>query len=261
MASHGWIKLPEGRSEALASCLAFFGVNGPEDWEGRYADLLSETAFRTSPAFESKVGAVSAWLRQGEIEARLAPCAPWSRDALYSRLPELRELTKSKTLGYFIPRLRKICAEAGVALVFVPTPAGCRASGAVRFISPDKAMVIVSFRYLSDDHFWFTFFHEVGHLILHSDASTFVDGEMTLQSEREVEANDFAAGVLVPIDRRDELAALQPRTESVVRFAVSVGVSRGVVVGQLQHLGIIGREQLNFLKRRYSPDQVAAAFA
>ncbi len=130
----------------------------------------------------------------------------------------------------------------------------------MRFISPDKAMVIVSFRYLSDDHFWFTFFHEIGHLILHR-ASTFVDGEAVLESDRERQANEFAAGVLIPLDRRDELAALSPRTENVVRFAVSIGVSRGIVVGQLQHLGIIGHGKLNSLKRRYKPEEISAAFA
>jgi hypothetical protein len=39
-------------------------------------------------------------------------------------------------------------------------------------ISPNKAMVILSFRYLSDDHFWFTFFHEIAHLLLHNASLT-----------------------------------------------------------------------------------------
>jgi len=259
MASQGWVAATR-RADAVRSYLAYFGVNSPEAWEKRYADLLTQTAFRTSRTFESKVGPLSAWLRRGEIEASLVPCAPWDREALRSRLPELRSLAKSKRPDYFVPRLRSICAAAGVALVFVPAPPGCRASGAMRFISPDKAMVIVSFRYLSDDHFWFTFFHEIGHLILHR-ASTFVDGEAVLESDRERQANEFAAGVLIPLDRRDELAALSPRTENVVRFAVSIGVSRGIVVGQLQHLGIIGHGKLNSLKRRYKPEEISAAFA
>ena len=261
MASYGWVAARTRRTDAIRSYLAFFGVNGPEEWEHRYAEFENHIAFRTSPTFDSRIGALSAWLRQAEIQARLLPCASWNTDLLRSQLTELRKLTKNKKPAYFIPRLQEMCAAAGVAVVFVPPPAGCRASGAARFISPDKAMVILSFRYLSDDHLWFTFFHEIGHLILHGRSSTFVDGDGTSQNEREREANDFAAGVLVPCDRRDELAALQPRARSVVRFAVSLGVSPGIVVGQLQHLQVIGHNELNALKRRYARGEIASAFA
>jgi len=256
MANYGWVHKPADRADTIKSYLAYFGVNGPGEWEKRYAGFSNDVAFRTSPSFESKIGALSAWVRKGEIEAALVPCAPWNADLLRSRITDLRKLTKNKSPAYFIPRLRNICAAAGVAVVFVRAPSGCRASGATRFISRDKAMVILSFRHLSDDHFWFTFFHEIGHLILHGTSSTFIDGEAIASSDREAEANAFAGGVLIPLERRGELDALRPRTENVVRFAVSVGISPGIVVGQLQHAGVIGRNQLNFLKRRYKWDEI-----
>ena len=71
----------------------------------------------------------------------------------------------------FLPKLQALCAEAGVALVFVRAPRGCRVSGASRLVTPEKAMILVSFRFRSDDQFWFTVFHEIGHLILHQGAS------------------------------------------------------------------------------------------
>jgi Zn-dependent peptidase ImmA (M78 family)/plasmid maintenance system antidote protein VapI len=261
IANYGWVERPKLRGDAIRSYLAYFDVTGPHEWEMRYADFLSDVAFKTSPSFESKIGALSAWLRQGELEAVLTPCAPWNPNLLRRRLADLRTLTKAKAPAYFVPRLRAICAAAGVAVVFVRAPSGCRASGAARFVSSDKAIVILSFRYLSDDHFWFTFFHEIGHLIMHGECSTFVDFETTSTNDKEIEANTFAAGVLVPRNRHDELVNLLARTENVVRFAISVGVSPGIVVGQLQHLGVIGRHQLNFLKRRYNWDQIASAFA
>lgn len=260
IADYGWVDRPQRRADVIKSYLAYFGVAGPPEWEKRYTDFLNDVVFKSSPSFESKIGALSAWLRQGEIEATLVPCAPWNPNLLRSLLADLRRLTKAKTPAYFIPRLRDICAAAGVAVVFVRAPAGCRASGATRFATPEKAIVILSFRYLSEDHFWFTFFHEIAHLILHSKRSTFVDADATSTSDKEIEANTFAASVLVPRDRGDELANLRPRTENVVRFAVSVGVSPGIVVGQLQHLGVIGRNQLNFLKRRYDWGEIASAF-
>jgi HTH-type transcriptional regulator / antitoxin HigA len=261
MAKQGWIKKTRARQELLTAYLAYFSVHNPAEWEKRYANSVKATAFRTSSAFSSKVGALSAWLRQGEIVAAQQHCASWNPQQLTKRYGELRVLTKAKNPSYFLPRLRRICAEAGIAFVVVRTPSGCVVSGATRFISPTKAMMIVSFRFLSDDHFWFTFFHEMGHLVLHSDNLTFVDGEDTDQTEMEKEANQFAERALIPDDRRDELMDLVPGKDNIIRFAYSVGVSPGIVVGQLQYRGAIRQNQMNFLKRRFSWDQISAALS
>jgi HTH-type transcriptional regulator/antitoxin HigA len=259
LAKSGWIKQTRTRDELIKAYLAYFGVNDPAEWEDRYADFLKLTAFRTSQTFQSKVGPLSAWLRQGEIEAAQLQCAPWNPKALWKRLEEVRVCCKAKNPGYFLPRIRRICAEVGIAVVFVRTPSGCAASGATRFVSPTKGMVILSFRYLSDDHFWFTFFHEIGHLLLHSENLTFIDGEERLLNDMEKEANEFSERVLIPQSRRDELMDLEPRRESIIRFAYSVGVSAGIIVGQLQHHKVIGQNQMNFLKRRFDWQQIESA--
>jgi plasmid maintenance system antidote protein VapI len=259
IADFGWIEKPLRRSNSIKSYLAYFGVSSPKEWEKRYAKFVTDVAFRTSPTFESKIGPLSAWLRQGEIQATATRTAKWNRSLLIDRLPELRRLSKQKSLSSFVRQLRSICASAGVAVVFIRAPSGCRASGATRFIEPSKAMIVQSFRHLSDDHFWFTFFHEIGHLVLHGHEATFVDSKRSSECSLEAEANEFAANVLIPLQRHDELVSLRPRMESIVRFAVSIGIAPGIVVGQMQHLRVIGPHQLNFLKRQYDWSEIAAA--
>jgi len=259
MARNGWIKHSRNRDDLLKSYLAYFGINNPGEWEERYARFFKVTAFRTSPTFQSKAGPLSAWLRQGEIEAAQVACGRWDPTGLRKRLPEIRVLSKAKNPAYFLPRIRQLCADVGIAVVFVRAPSGCTASGATQFLSPMKAMVILSFRYLSDDHFWFTFFHELGHLLEHSADLTFIDGEGNITSKMEKEANEFAEQVLIPPDRRDELLDLTPRRDPIVRFAYSVGVSPGIVVGQLQHYDAIKPNQMNYLKRRFTWEQIEAA--
>ena len=157
MASYGWVTPPAKRDELIKASLAYFGVNTTDEWSSRYENTMRETAFRTSPTYSSTVGAISAWLRRGEIEATATKCAPWQPDRLMRSLEQLRVLTKAKSPSYFLPRARKLCADAGVAVVFVRAPSGCRASGATNPLRRYEAMVILSFRYLLDDHFWFTF--------------------------------------------------------------------------------------------------------
>ncbi len=261
MVASGWLPATDGPQDTFRAALTYFDVNDPCEWRERYAEFQNRFSFRTSPAFESKLGALAAWLRQAEIQASSVPCRPWSAAGLRARLAEMRVLTKAKNLTYFIPRLRALCAEVGIVVVFLRAPAGCSASGATRFFSSTKAMVVLSFRYLSDDQFWFSFFHEIGHLLLHGDRSTFVDGDAAELTEKEKEANTFSESLLVPPERQEEMANLRPRARDVMRFAVSIGISPGIVVGQMQHRRMIGPHQLNFLKRRYRWDEIHAATA
>ena len=53
---------------------------------------------------------------------------------------------------------------------------------------------------------------------------------------------------------------LEPRRENIIRFAYSVGVSAGIIVGQLQHHKVIGRNRMNFLKRRFNWQQIEEVF-
>jgi len=117
-------------------------------------------------------------------------------------------------------------------------------------------MILLSFRYLSDDHFWFTFFHEAGHLLLHGDKSLFIEDGSEVSIKEENEANLFAQNILIPPDSRAEFLSLTPSRETIMKFAVKIGISRGIVVGQLQHQGRLKREQFNYLKRRYSVDDL-----
>jgi Zn-dependent peptidase ImmA (M78 family) len=142
-------------------------------------------------------------------------------------------------------------------VVILRAPTGCRASGATRFLSAEKALLLLSFRYLSDDHFWFTFFHEAAHLLLHDRQAVFLEGQDGSRAKEEDQANNFAAEMLVPKEFRDQMFNLPVNGFDVIRFAKLVGVSPGIVVGQLQFYGHFTHRQLNNLKRRFGwkPDE------
>jgi HTH-type transcriptional regulator / antitoxin HigA len=251
MIRFGWLRPVPRPTEEVTACLQFFSVPSVPAWRAAYAALKETVAFRTSPKFDSRPAAVAAWLRQGEIEAESLKCRPWNIEKFRDSLSELRSLTRKKDPSRFLPEIREHCAESGVAVVVVRAPNGCRASGATRFLSHEKALLQLSFRYLSDDHFWFTFFHEAGHLVLHGENGFFVEGVDTMPAKEETEANEFAADILIPSRLQEEFMQLRATTHDVIRFAVKIGISPGIVVGQLQHHRRIGANQLNGLKRRF----------
>jgi Zn-dependent peptidase ImmA (M78 family)/plasmid maintenance system antidote protein VapI len=250
----------DSRHKELRRRLAFFGVGTLGAWERRYGRDRDNTRLRTSRTFASSDGAVSLWLRQGEVEASLADADAWDPNALRTRLSEILRLTRIGKPERFLPRLKQLLAESGVALVVFRAPKDCRASGASRLIRPDKAMILLSFRYRSDDHFWFTVLHEVAHLLLHG-AQTFVDEDDMPDDDWEREANQFAATTIVPPDFWQRFEELGSGYEDIVRFAVSVGVSPGLIVGQLQHRGRIPRDSMNFLRRHWTWREIDQAIA
>jgi plasmid maintenance system antidote protein VapI len=249
MQRFGWIEPQPTLSMWIEACLHYFGVHDVGSWRLTYQNVL-EGAFRTSSSLQSDIGSVAAWLRQGELQASQLQCGPWDPASFRDTLNRVRSLTKIKDPQTFVPRLQKLCAESGVAVAVVRAPKGCRASGATRFMSPTSALLLLSFRHLSDDHFWFSFFHEAGHLLLH-EKKLILETPEGIGHREESEANAFAAHILVPPDLQAALRALKPSTLEVIKFARRVGVSPGIIVGQLQHLGRIAPNQLNGLKRRY----------
>jgi Zn-dependent peptidase ImmA (M78 family) len=147
----------------------------------------------------------------------------------------------------------RLCAEAGVAVVFVPELPGTGICGATRWLMPTKALVQLSLRYKTDDQLWFTFFHEAGHILLHGKRQFFLDLEIDPKSgeEPENQANSFAADILVnPAEWRQFVAHKSYRKKvGIQAFAKKVGVAPGIIVGRLQHEKLLPFAYCNGLKR------------
>jgi len=255
MIKKGWIQGFDDRVQQLQEMLGFFGVASPEQRSVVWDQFPA--AFRKTPAFQSSRGALAAWLRRGEIEAQDIHCQPYSAEVFDQALREARGLTVESP-RVFQPTLVHLCAQAGVAVVFVPQLPGGRVSGATRWLSPSKALIQLSLRYKTDGQLWFTFFHEAGHIILHGKRDVFleeVEGANDARGQEE-EANAFAAEFLIPPRELASFLATK-RTKSgyfsaqaVQAFAARLGIAPGVVVGRLQHDEHLPYSHLNHLKRR-----------
>jgi Zn-dependent peptidase ImmA (M78 family) len=144
-------------------------------------------------------------------------------------------------------------AKSGVAIVFVPELPKSRAYGATRWLNPVKALIQLSLRYKTNDHLWFTFFHEAGHIVLHGKRKTFLEGDgHTGSKSQESEADRFACDHLIPLHDYESLVEAKPITSDAVKqFAKRIGIAPGIVVGRLQHDGHLPYTHLNALKVSY----------
>lgn len=225
----------------------FFGVANRRSWERVWREPLA--SFRKSPAFASDAGAVATWLRLGELEAAEIDTAEFDPRRFRQALQEIRTLTREDPRR-FQEEMIRLCAETGVALVFMPEITGTRASGAAHWLTPTKAIIQLSLRYKADDHLWFSFFHEAAHILLHSKKDTFITTTGAEDEPHAEEANAFAASFLIPKRYEPELFALQS-LEEISAFAERIGIAPGIVVGRLQREGVLGWNQANGLKKRF----------
>ena len=242
----GWLKelpvselvkrkiLPEEPSDKVAridQLLTFFTVASVDVWRELY-EQPAACAFRKSKVQNSKLGPLSTWLRLGEIEAQQMPCAAFDSTALKASLPELRSLTLLPAQE-FRPRLQKICSARGVAVVFIEEVKGARVSGVTRKIGT-KRVIQLSQRYRTDDQLWFSFFHEIHHVLNGDDEMRIeIAGRTDTDDPIELEADRFAANTLIPPQHASRLAGLTSKT-AVQAFAREIGIAPGIVVGRLQ---------------------------
>lgn len=242
----GWIERRRDKIEQMQELLHFFGVASPEQWRLLWQDLVAE--FRKSQTYQSRPGVISAWLRQGQIQAQQTDCRDYDKERFRKSLTQIRGLTR-ETPKVFEPAMKQLCAGAGVAFLLVHDLPGLRVWGATQWLS-NKAVIQMTLRYRSDDHFWFTFFHEAGHILNSGKKAVFLDEKKHIFEE--TEANRFASNFLIPPGDYDTFVRSTRTTGPAIRqFAREIGIAPGIVVGRLQHDRILPFNQLNGLKRRF----------
>ncbi len=247
----GW--LPDTREKHILvdHLLKFFGVASTEEWETIYVAEEVSVAFRVSLAHTQSPHAISAWLRMGELQSKNLQIAPFDKKKFKEALFEIKELAFIMPED-FAGKLQNICANCGVALVYTPKLPKAPISGATRWFH-NKPVIQLSGRYKTDDHFWFTFFHEAAHIILHGKKDIFLEdvSGTKINQEKEEQANSFASKILLPERQLNEIIHAAPHSvQSIQAFANKFKTPAGVIIGRLQHLKIIPFSMGNELRRK-----------
>lgn len=234
MVALGWIAKQTKKIDKVKELCRFYKVNSLTHVD----TLLSQQylVYRQTRKTTADAKSMSAWAQQGEIEASKLACAPFDAHQFKVALSEIRTFT-ALALEQFRPKLRDICAQAGVAVVIVQALPKTGICGASRWIK-GKAVIQLSLRHKSNDQLWFTFFHEAGHILKHGRKEVFFDDETIIHDNiKEEEANQFARDMLIPAaDYHTFLQTWDGHTLAPIKqFAQDVGIHPGIVVGRLQH--------------------------
>lgn len=215
----------------LRETLKFYGVGSVDAWSKIWE--VPAIAARRSPCFETRPGDASAWIRQGELQAHEVECQPYDKARFKDVLKQIRGLT-CETAEVFEPEMRRLCAEAGVAITFVREMKKVPWSGATKWLTPNKAMILLCLRGKGEDKFWFSFFHEAGHVLYDSKKDLLIN-DGSHDDPREVQANQYASEILIPAKLNPIIPALKSRAD-VIQLANELGIAPGIVAGRYQYL-------------------------
>jgi len=248
MARHGWVSKTRKPVEKVRELRQFYGVASLDNLPQvrSYAP-----AFRKSKHKNLSQEALAAWLRAGTLLAEQIETKPFDKKALKALLPELRKLTLNR--ASFQQKLTQMLAKAGVALVILPHLAKTYTHGATFWVSPEKAVLMMTIRGSWADIFWFSLFHEIAHILLHDKRRIFLeDGEADKETkQQEQQADEFASNILIPVKAYTAfIEKADFSVQSIQALARSIDIAPGVVCGRLQHDGFVAHS-FNMLRERY----------
>lgn len=241
MANQGWIEKKTVQEEKTAVILDFFGVSSPIAWENYYMNQQLKVAFRISLATTKEPYAISAWLRKGELQAsEINVGIEYSDKLLRSKLPAMKELMR-KDPSNFPEQLQSLCVECGIKLIYTPCLKKAPISGSTRWIN-NIPCIQLSGRSKRYDTFWFSFFHEIGHILLHGKKDIFLEdieyNEEQLKKEKQ--ADEFSSDVL--LTEKETNIIIEGNdfgTTALKRYAAQFNTHPAIIVGRLQHMNVL----------------------
>jgi addiction module HigA family antidote len=237
MIKKDWLPQLTSIQERAAAMLAFFGFTNHLAWEDYYYKQLLKLSFRISLIHTKEPYAISAWLRKGELQASELKSKPYSEKSFREALPAIKTLMAEHPDNFF-SRLQSICLEAGVKIAYTPQLPKAPISGSTRWLN-DTPFIQLTGRYKRSDSFWFTFFHESGHILLHGKKDIFLelDDYSDKDMQKENEADEFAAKWTLTPDQEAEVLYNAPLSDREIRnFATKFNTHPAIIIGRLQHL-------------------------
>jgi len=226
------------KPKLVEQMLSFFGVASPDEWESYYGSLSG--SFRRTKADQADDRAIASWLRLGEKQAEDIFAPKYNKPKFESAVKKIRELT-TLSPEEFEPELSSLCLEAGVKFILVKSVKKSHVSGVARWLNGHSPAIQLSLYGKTNDKFWFTFFHEVAHILLHADEKKTIfldDTDFSSENNQELEANNWASNILIPDSYKFDLLGLRTKDE-ILDFSKELNIHPGITVGRLQHEGQI----------------------
>lgn len=238
MAKKGWVTATRKLEEKAENLLDFFGISSSNAWDNIYIEGKLKVAFRLSLKHTKEPEAISAWLRQGELQAAQVQVTDYDPKQFKKKLDKVKSLMAEHPDDFFT-QLQALCHKAGVKVVYTPCLPHAPMNGCTRWLG-DTPLIQLSGRHKRNDIFWFTFFHEAGHILKHGKKEIFLEeeGNNRHDTEKEAEADRFAVEhTFTEAEEQQVIEALPLLPDDIKKFAKKFNTHPAIIVGRLARKG------------------------
>ncbi|MFA8301184.1 MAG: ImmA/IrrE family metallo-endopeptidase [Hyphomicrobiales bacterium] len=244
----GWLPDESFKPRLLEYLLKFFGVASHDQWENVYFEEGKSyySKLRLSPT--TNTGSVFAWLRQGYIQGKDHDLPPFKKNVFKSKLAVIKFLAFNHPIDYKA-QLTRLCAEAGINLVFTPIINDITIEGSCRWINGTPCIQLSNL-FSTNDQLWTAFFILAGHIFLHDKTDIFLKkykgGE--IDPKKEQEAVEFAEEYLVSMEQMKELKRQGFSDENILAYSNQLNTHPGIIIGHLQKNRLLRTSDFDFFK-------------
>ncbi|MFN4985026.1 MAG: XRE family transcriptional regulator [Ignavibacteria bacterium] len=192
MIKKGWLPATKSMQDKTLALLAFFGIASHTAWSKYYCEQQLKVAFGISINGIQEPHALSAWLRKGEQQAYELKTSEFSASALRNALPEMKRVMLQNS-STSLERLQEISSKSGLKVIWTPMLRSSGVTGAARWCNGNPVVQIAKTGKINGDY-WYRYFHQVGHILLHGKKNVFLESSQHDQVEphMESEADEFA---------------------------------------------------------------------
>ncbi|WP_297639233.1 HigA family addiction module antitoxin [uncultured Clostridium sp.] len=225
---NGWLKKTRDKFEKIEECRKHYGVSNL-----CLIDQTCNVRFRKNKT-EMNYN-VAGWLAQLNRLGNSFRTEKFSKTKLKTKIQKFRELTNKP--GFF-KELVEECAMCGIALIILEDIPGNGISGATIW-AKDKIILGLTVRGKKSDKFWFTFFHELAHILHHEkeDCNISYDKE---DDEIEAEADRIARNYLIPDELYSKFLERYSCTKtSIVEYSRELNIHPSILLGRLTYDGYL----------------------
>ncbi len=244
LAKLGYVKSTRKSNEKVEELFKFFNISSPNAWEAIYIKQQMPTYFRISLKHKKNPYAISTLLRIAELKAKQIDTQEYTPKNLKKILPELKQIMINQD-DNFLEQLQLKLSQAGVIITFLHNLKGTVLNGTVRWLK-NNPQIIITDRLKRYDIFWFSLFHEIGHILLHGNKKNIFLEEISYtgqKDEKEVQADKFAEKILLSDEQFKEITQsidfenLSPDRIIflIEQYAKKFNTHKDIIIGRILH--------------------------
>lgn len=195
---------------------------------------LQQVAFRGSKKIKVNVNVLYAWKRICEyLTEDINVINKFDKEVLKEKCEDIKK-TMFLEPNEMIAKLKSIFLDCGIAFEVVHNFVGAPVQGYIEK-RKDKILLCMTIRQSFSDIFWFTLFHEVGHLLNDDFSNQYIDYTF-IESETEKNADIFARNVLInDDDYKIFMKNNKFDIKTINNFAKTQNVIPGIVIGRIEN--------------------------